>query len=82
MKKQFPEWAKTLYRGLRAGVSSGLVAIWALKPDWNNLEESLKIVGIAFGTAFIVAFGKWLRAYLDETFGIDEKSLISKFMPV
>ena len=79
--KQFPEWAKTLYRGVRAGVSAGLVAAWALKPDWTNLEEDLKVVGVAFGTAFLVAFGKFLREVLDKWFGLDEKSLVAKTMP-
>jgi hypothetical protein len=80
--KQFPEWIKTVYRGVRAGISAGLIAIWAMKPDWNNLEDSLKIVGIAFGTAFLVAFGKWAREELDKAFGYDANSIIARIFPV
>jgi hypothetical protein len=81
-KKQFPEWAIILYRGVRAAVSAGLVSAFALQPDWSKLEESLQIVGIAFLTGFLVAFGKWLRDQLDVWFGLDEKSLVAKLMPV
>ena len=82
MTKQFPEWIKTLYRGIRAGISAGLIAIWALKPDWTNLEDSLRIVTITFGTAFLVGFGKWAREYLDKRFGYDNNSLIARIFPV
>lgn len=82
MAKVYPEWAKTLYRGARAGVSAGLIAAWAIQPDWSNLEESVKVVGVAFGTAFLVAFGKWFREWLDSVFGFDSNSLIAKMMPV
>ena len=59
--EQFPEWAKTLYRGVLAGISAGLVAAWATRPDWGKTEEAFRVVAIAFGTAFLVAFGKWFR---------------------
>ena len=80
--KQFPEWAKTLYRGVRAGVSAGLAAAWALQPDWSDLEQAIKPVAVAFTTAFLVAFGKWLREWIDKQFGWDEKSLVAKMMPI
>ena len=80
-KKEFPEWAKTLYRGLRAGVSAGLLAVWALKPDLEHPQEFAQIVAITFGTAFLVAFGKWFRERLDAWFGVDEKSIVAKVMP-
>jgi hypothetical protein len=78
--KQYPEWAKTLYRGLRAGISAGFVSAWAIQPDWSKPEESFKIVAIAFGTGFAVAFGKWLREFFDSEFGFDANSVISKVM--
>ena len=80
--KQFPEWAKTLYRGIRAGISAGLIAAWAIKPEWTNLEESLTVVGVVFGTAFLVGFGKWFREWLDKKFDFDANSLIAKIMPI
>mgnify|MGYP001564462003 CR=1 FL=1 len=81
-QKEFPEIYKILYRGARAAISAGLVAAWAIQPDWSNLEESLKVVAVAFGTGFLVAAGKWVREFLDNRFGVDEKSLISKVMPI
>lgn len=81
-KKEFPEWVKTLYRGLRTGVSAGVVAVFALKLDLSKPEEMAKIVAITFGSAFLVAFGKWFRELLDKQFGLDEKSLVAKIMPI
>lgn len=81
-KKSFPAWAIILYRGVRAAVSAGLVSAFALQPDWSKLEESLQIVGIAFATGFLVALGKFLREELDRLFGLDEKSLVARIMPV
>ena len=81
-KQEFPEWAKTLYRGVRAAFAAGIAHAWILQPDWSNLEESLKVVGTAFLTGFIVSFGKWIREFLDEKFGFDEKSVPAKFMPI
>lgn len=81
-KKQFPEWAKILYRGVRTAVGAGLAQAWLLKPDWSNPEEALKTVGAAFAAGFIVSFGMWLRGFLDEKFGFDAKSLVAKIMPV
>ena len=81
-KKEFPSWIKTVYRGVRAGVSAGLVAAWAVKPDWTNFSQSSEVVAIAFGTAFMVSFGKFAREKLDEWFGYDEKSLVAKVFPV
>ena len=84
MKKEFPEWAKTLYRGVRAGVAAGISSVIALKLVVNQdlfTKETLIVVLIAFGSGFIVAFGKWFRAWLDEKFGFDEKSLPAKLMP-
>lgn len=78
---QFPEWAKIIYRGVRAGFSAGVASILVLKLDLSNPQEALKIVAITFGTAFAVAFGKWLRDWLDEVFGFGEKSLVAKTMP-
>lgn len=84
MKKEFPEWVKTLYRGVRAGVAAGISAVIALKLVVNEdifSKQTLFVVATAFGSAFLVAFGKWFRAWLDEKFGFDEKSLPAKLMP-
>lgn len=81
-KKQFPEWAKILYRGVRAGVSAGVVAVLALRIDLANPEEALKVVVITFGAGFMTAFGKWLRNFLDEKFGYNEKSVVARVMPI
>lgn len=81
-KKEFPEWAKILYRGVRSAVAAGLAQAWLLKPDWGNPEEALRTVAVAFVAGFIPAFGMWLRDWLDEQFDIDEKSLVAKVMPV
>jgi hypothetical protein len=79
-KKEYPEWAKTVYRGVRAGISAGIVAVMALRIDLAKPDEALKVVVMAFGTGFIVAFGKWFRELLDEKFGIDSKSIVAKTM--
>lgn len=81
-KKEFPEWAKILYRGVRAAVGAGLAQAWLLQPDWNNPEEALRTVAVAFVAGFLPAFGMWLRDWLDEKFDLGEKSLVAKVMPV
>ncbi len=81
MNKQYPEWAKTLYRGVRAGVSAGVAAILILKIDLADPKQALQVIAVAFATGFIVAFGKWLRAELDKLFGWDGNSLPAKLMP-
>ncbi len=81
-QKDFPEWGKTAYRGIRAGVSAGIIAVLALKLDLSKPEEAVKLVVLTFGTAFLVAFGKWAREKLDKWMGFDEKSLIAKAMPI
>ena len=80
--KQFPEIYKTLYRGVRAGISAGVVAVMALKIDISDPKEALKIILLVFGTGFLVSFGKWAREKLDEWMGYDANSLISKVMPI
>jgi len=81
VKKEFPEWIKTLYRGVRAGVSAGIVAVMALKLDLSDPQEAMKVVFVVFGTGFVVSFGKWLRELLDAKFGVDANSFIAKMMP-
>lgn len=84
-KKEYPEWVKTLYRGLRAGVAAGIASVTALKLILNQdimNKETLIVVAIAFGSGFLVAFGKWLREWLDKTFGYDANSLIARIMPI
>lgn len=82
MKKQFPEWAKIAYRGVRAAVGAGISQMILLKPDLSNPEEAFKTLSVAFLAGFIPAFGMFLRDWLDETFGLDEKSTIQKSMPI
>lgn len=81
-KKEFPEWAKIFYRGIRSAVGAGIAQTILLKPDWNNPEEALRTLSVAFLAGFIPAFGMWLRDFLDEKFGQDEKSVIAKTMPI
>lgn len=78
-KKQFPEWVKILYRGLRSAVGAGIAQV-VLVPDWQLQPERTLL--IAFVAGFVPAFGMWLRDKLDEWFGFDEKSLIQKVMPI
>ena len=86
----FPEYAKVLYRGVRAGISAGLttagvtaglLGLDITKPDMITKILVLALV-ISFGTGFLTAFGKVLRTYLDKVFGYNEKSLVARFMPV
>jgi len=81
-RKEFPEWAKILYRGVRAGISAGIVAVMALKLDLSDPKSALKLVVITFGTAFFVAVGKWARDLVDKWFGWDEKSIFAKTLPI
>jgi len=81
-KKEFPEWAKILYRGVRAAVGAGLAQAFLLKPDWSNPEEAMRTLSVAFVAGFLPAFGMWLRDRIDEWFGLDEKSLPAKVMPI
>ena len=80
--KEFPEWARILYRGIRAAIAAGIAQIILLKPDWSKPEESLRTLAVAFVTGFIPAFGMWLRDFLDEKFGKDEKSVVARVMPI
>jgi hypothetical protein len=88
--KRFPEWMKTVYRGVRAGFSAGIVsaiaAIKILNLDLSKPKEVIELLTItaitAFGSGFAVAFGKWIREVLDKKFGYDEKSLVAKIMPI
>jgi len=77
--KVFPEWAKILYRGVRAAVASGIAQI-VLIPDWQAAPE--RVLLIAFITGFLPSFGMWGRDQLDNLFGWDEKSLVQRLMPV
>ena len=77
--KQFPEWAKILYRGVRAAVGAGLAQV-ILVPDWQSAPE--RVLFVAFLAGFLPAFGMWARTLLDEKFGYDEKSLIARVMPL
>ena len=78
-KVVFPEWAKILYRGVRAGVGAGIAQV-VLLPDWQSQPERTLL--LAFLAGFLPAFGKWGRDKADELFGWDEKSLFAKFLPI
>lgn len=82
MTKQFPEWAIILYRGVRAAVGAGLAQVFILQPDFTKPEIAWRTLGVAFLAGFIPAFGKWLRDWLDEKFGYDEKSKVAQLMPI
>ena len=76
---KFPEWARILYRGVRAAVGAGIAQILLL-PDWRVAPERTLL--IAFVAGFLPAFGMFLRDKLDEWFVFNEKSLIQKTMPI
>ena len=80
--KKFPEWAIILYRGFRAAVGAGIAQTLILQPSWNNRDETIRILCIAFLAGFIVSIGKWLRDILDKQFGYDEKSVAAKIIPI
>ncbi len=80
--EDFPLWASIVYRAVRASVGAGIAQAIVLQPDWSNPQEAAKLLAVAFGTGFIVAFGKWLREVLDKHFDQDEKSLTAKVMPI
>jgi len=81
-KKEFPEWAIALYRGVRAAVGAGLAQVIILQPDWADSKDAIRTLAVAFVAGFIPAFGKWLRDWLDARFGYNEKSLIARVMPI
>lgn len=80
-KKQFPEIYITLYRGLRAAVGAGIAQALLLQPDWSDPKQAARTLGVAFLAGFIPALGKFIRDWLDEKFGYDEKSLVARAMP-
>ena len=77
--QQFPEWAKILYRGVRAAVGAG-IAQMVLIPNWQQAPERTLLV--AFVAGFLPSLGMYLRDKVDEWFGFDEKSLVQKLMPI
>lgn len=81
-KDSFPEFYKIVYRGVRAAVGAGIAQAVLLSPDWSNMEEASKTLAVAFLAGFIPSLGMWLRDFLDEQFGMNQKSLIQKVMPI
>lgn len=81
-KKQFPEWAKMLYRGVRAGIAAAIAQTLIMNVDWSNLEESWKNIAVVLVTGFLPPVGMALRDIFDKWFGYDEKSAVQKLMPV
>jgi len=80
--KKFPEWALILYRGVRAAIGAGIAQAIIIQPDWGNPEEAIRTLSVAFLAGFLPAFGKWLRARIDEWFGLDETSKVAQLMPI
>ena len=78
-KIEFPEWARILYRGVRAATGAG-IAQMVLIPDWQAQPE--RTLALAFVAGFLTSLGMWLRDKVDELFGWGEKSLIQKLMPI
>jgi hypothetical protein len=75
-KKEFPEWARVLYRGARTAAVTAFAQTVTLNVNWTNPQEAMKALVVSFGSGFLVAFGMWLR----DQFG--EKALVSKVMPI
>lgn len=85
MAKVYPEWAKTLYRGIRSGIAGGTGAFTAAKFVFGlDLldEKTFQMTIIVFAFGFLTSFGKWAREFLDEEFDFDADSMVSKLMPV
>lgn len=79
VKKEFPEWAKILYRGLRAAIGAGIAQI-VLIPDWQSVPE--RTLMLSFLAGFLPALGMYLRDQVDKWFDWDEKSLFQRLMPI
>ena len=79
---KFPEWAIIVYRSVRAAVGAGIAQALILQPDWSKQDEAIRLICVSFLTGFIVALGKYLRDFLDEQFGLDEKSKAAQLMPI
>ena len=80
--KEFPEWARILYRGVRGAIGAGIAQTLLLQPDWSQPEEAIRTLAVAFLAGFLPAFGMWVRDWLDENLGQDEKSVIARTMPI
>ena len=80
--KQFPQYLIVLYRAVRAAVGAGIGYAVVIQPDWSQPETTYKAIGLAFVSGFSVSLGKFLRNWLDEVFGFDEKSIVAKSMPI
>ena len=78
----FPEWGRILYRGVRAAVAAGVAQVLLVRPDLANPQELVRTISVAFLAGFLPSFGMWLRDFLDEKFGYDEKSLVQRVMPI
>mgnify|MGYP001618524392 CR=1 FL=1 len=82
VSKKFPEWAITLYRGVRAAVGAGIAQAIILQPDWTDPKAAGRTLLVAFLAGFVTAAGKMIRDWLDNEMDIDEKSIIAKSMPI
>ena len=77
-KKQFPEWARILYRGVRSAIAAG-IAQMILIPDWQSAPERTLLV--AFVAGFLPSFGMWVRDQVDKFFGWKPDGIVQKVMP-
>lgn len=76
VKKEFPEWGRILYRGVRGAVVTAMTQTLVLKVDWSNPQEAVKAFGVSFLSGFMVALGMWVRDLMGET------NIVSKTMPI
>ena len=78
-KAVFPEWAKILYRGIRAAIAAGIAQI-VLIPDWRDAPE--KVLLVAFVAGFLPSLGMFLRDKVDEWFDWKPDGIIQRLMPI
>lgn len=78
----FPDWAIWLYRGARSAFAAGVAQAFLIPMNFGDPQAWVRLALVSFATGFITAFGKFLRDWLDEKFGYDEKSTVAKVMPI
>ena len=78
-KPVFPEWAKILYRGVRAAIAAGIAQI-VLIPDWQQAPERTLLV--AFVAGFLPSLGMFLRDKVDVWFDWKPDGIVQRLMPI
>ena len=76
VKKEFPEWIKVLYRGMRTALVTAMTQTLVLQVDWSKPEEALRAMGVSLLSGFLVSLGMYFRDLLGE------KNVVSKIMPL